>query len=75
MNGPRDYNTEGIKLVRGREVSYDITYMQNLKRNDTNELFTNQKPLNELMLTRKERWEEGIGSLGLTGTHCYIQNG
>ena len=53
MNGPRDYNTEGIKLVRGREVSYDITYMQNLKRNDTNELFTNQKPLNELMLTRK----------------------
>ena len=38
MNGPRDYNTEGIKLVRGREVSYDITYMQNLKRNDTNEL-------------------------------------
>ena len=72
MNGPRDYNTEGIKLVRGREVSYDITYMQNLKRNDTNELFTNQKPLNELMLTRKERWEEGIGSLGLTFKYCCI---
>ena len=72
MNGPRDYNTEGIKLVRGREVSYDITYMQNLKRNDTNELFTNQKPLNELMLTRKDRWEEGIGSLGLTFKYCCI---
>ena len=72
MNGPRDYNTEGIKLVRGREVSYDINYMQNLKRNDTNELFTNQKPLNELMLTRKERWEEGIGSLGLTFKYCCI---
>ena len=72
MDGPRDYNTEGIKLVRGREISYDITYMQNLKRNDTNELFTNQKPLNELMVTRKERWEEVIGSLRLTFKYCCI---
>ena len=75
MNGPRDYNTVGIKLVRERELSYDITYMQNLKRNDTNELFTKQKPLNELMVTREERWEEAIGSLGLTFKYYCILNG
>ena len=39
MDGPRDYNTEGNNLVREREIPYDITYMQTLKRNDTNELF------------------------------------
>ena len=75
MDGPRDYNTEGNNLVREREIPYDITYMQTLKRNDTNELFfTKQKPLNELgkLVIRKERWEEGIGSLGLTFKYCCI---
>ena len=33
----RDYHTKGSKLERERQISYDITYMQNLK-NDTNEL-------------------------------------
>ena len=36
MDGPRDCHTEWNKLEK--EISYDITYMQNLKRNDTNEL-------------------------------------
>ena len=36
MDGPGDCHTEGIKS--DSEVSYDITYMQNLKRNDTDEL-------------------------------------
>ena len=38
MDGPRDCYTEWSKTDRGREIAYDIPYMWNLKRNDTNEL-------------------------------------
>ena len=38
MDGPRDCLTEWSKSDREREISYDIPYIQNLKRNDTNEL-------------------------------------
>ena len=37
MDGPRDCHTEWSKSDRERELSYDIAYMWNLKRNDTNE--------------------------------------
>ena len=36
MDVPRDCHTEWSKSDRG-EILYDIPYMQNLKRNDTNE--------------------------------------
>ena len=36
MDGPRDYHAKGSKLNRERQISYDITYMQNLKY-DTDE--------------------------------------
>ena len=36
MDGSRDCHTESIKS--DGEVSYDVSYMQNLKRNDTDEL-------------------------------------
>ena len=37
MDGPRDFHTEGSKSDREGEIAYDIPYIQNLKRNDTNE--------------------------------------
>ena len=36
MDRPRDYYTS--KPDRERQISYDITYMQNLKKTNTNEL-------------------------------------
>ena len=36
LNEPRDCHTEWRQSDRG-EILYDITYLQNLKRNDTNE--------------------------------------
>ena len=37
MGGPRHCHTEQSKSDREREILYDIAYMWNLKRNDTNE--------------------------------------
>ena len=37
MDRPRDCLTEWSNSDRGREISYDIPYMWNLKRNDANE--------------------------------------
>ena len=37
MDGSRDYLTKWTKSYQ-RQVSYDITYMWNLYKNDTNEL-------------------------------------
>ena len=41
MDGPRDYQTKWSKSDRERQISYDITnitYMWNIKKNDTNGL-------------------------------------
>ena len=38
MEGHRDSHTEWSKSEKEREISYDIPYMQNVKRNDTNGL-------------------------------------
>ena len=37
MDAPRDYHTKRSKSDRERQISYDITYMWNLKY-DTNKL-------------------------------------
>ena len=47
MDGPRDCHTEWSKSDREGEISYDISHMWNLKRNDTNEL-TKQKETHRL---------------------------
>ena len=43
MDGPRDYHTKCIKSDRERQISYDITYMWNLKKMLQMNLFTKQK--------------------------------
>ena len=53
MDGPRECHTESD---REGEISYDIPYMWNLKRNDTNELIYIRQRLtgsdNELMVAQ-----------------------
>ena len=65
IDGPRDCHTEWIKSDREREISYDITYMQNLKRNDTNECIyktetDSQTYRMNLWLPVGEGWRERI---------------
>ena len=38
MDGPRDYQTKKSKSDKERQISYDIAYTQDLKKNETNEL-------------------------------------
>ena len=38
MDGPRNSHTEWSKSVRERQISYDNTYMWNLKKKGANEL-------------------------------------
>ena len=61
-------------------MSYDVTYMQNLKRNDTDELIYKTERDSDLKNTvmvagvRDVRKGQG-GSVASTWTHCYILNG
>ena len=43
VDGPRDYHTKRSKSDRETQISYDITYMLNLKKMIQMNLFTNQK--------------------------------
>ena len=55
MDGPRDCHIEWSKSDRERELSHDMPYMRNLKRNDTKELIyktkTDSDLENEFMVT------------------------
>ena len=59
MDGPRECHIEWSKSDREGELSYDIPYMWNLKRNDTNEL-TKQKETHRLKAWTYGCWGEGI---------------
>ena len=77
MDGPRDCHTEWSKSERERQISYDITYMWNLKKGYKWTYLQNRNRLtdseNKLKVTKGERWGEGeIRKLGLTYTHYYI---
>ena len=67
MDGPRDYHTKWSKSERERQVSYDITYMWNLKKGYKWTYLQNRnRPTdieNKLMVTKGERW--GRDKLGV----------
>ena len=69
IDGPRDYHTRWIKSDRERQISYDITYMWNLKKWYKWTYLQNRNRHtdieNKLTVTKGER---GWGSLGLTDT-------
>ena len=83
MGGHRDCHNEQRKTEKEKYHMTGFLYMQNLKRNYTNEqtnLFTKQKQTHRLREkiygcqgVRSE--EKESGSLGLTCKHCYIKNG
>ena len=58
MDEPGDYHLN--KSDRERQISYDIAYMQNLKKNDTN-LFTKQKQTHRRREQTYGYWGEGWG--------------
>ena len=71
IGGPRGSHTEQSNSDREREISYDIPYMWNFKRYNTDEL-TKQRLTdleNELMVARGKAQ---LGSLAWTCTQCYI---
>ena len=59
MDGPRDDHTMRSKSDRERQISYAITYVQNLKKMIQMNLFTKQKQTHRL----RER------------TYCYLGKG
>ena len=60
------------------EILYDIPYMWNLKRNDTNELPYKSERDSQSYKTnlwlREGGGKRSLGSLGRSCTYCYIQN-
>ena len=83
MGGHRDSHTEQRKIEKEKYHTTDFLYMQNLKRNDTNEqmnLFTEQKQTHRLRektygCQRVRSGEKEVGRLGLMCKRCYIKNG
>ena len=59
MDEPRECHTEWSKSDTEGEISYDIPYMWNLKRSDTNE-FTKQKEIHRL-----RTWTYGFQGEGI----------
>lgn len=62
-----------------RQIAYEIIYLQKLKTKNNTDVLDNKRKNkftdleNEPAVTRVGRGEGGhLGSLGLTGIHCYI---
>ena len=64
MDGPRNYPTKWNKSEREIQISYDITYMWNLKNNDRKELIYKTETdshRKQTMVTKRERCGEWGG--------------
>ena len=58
MGGPRGCHTEWTISDREGDILYDICYIQNIKRKDTNELMKYKQ------IRRADLWSLGEGSIG-----------
>ena len=76
-----DLQTVVLSEVREGEISYDIPYMWNPKRNDIGDLTYKTKrdsqtqKTNAWLLEEKDGGKGQLRSLGWTYIHCCIQNG
>ena len=59
MDGPKDCHTEWSKSDRKGEISYDVSYMWNLKRRDKNELTCKVERERINLWLLGERYREG----------------
>jgi len=69
-----------VKSEIERQISHNITYMWNLKEDDTNEVIykteTDSDRENKLVTARGRGLREGWSEyLGLADANCYIENG
>ena len=71
MDGPRDYHTKWSKSERERQMSYDITYVWNLKY-DTKELIYETETDSQTHSTRQRVRERQMKSVGLADISYYI---
>ena len=69
MNGPREGHTERSKSEREGEISYDVPYMWNLKRKDTNGLTYKTGRLTDLEYELMVAGRRGY--LGSSGGHVH----
>ena len=78
MDGPGDYHTKWSKSDRERQISYDITYMWNLKNKRYKQTYIQDRnrPTDMENLWWPTGKGGGGGSLGLTCMiHSNIENG
>ena len=75
IDGPRDYHTKWSKSDRERQISYDIAYMQYLKKMIQMHLFTKQKQTHRLREWTYGYWGgkvEGMDRLGVWDQHVHM---
>ena len=59
MDGSREHHTKWSKPERERQIPYDIAYMWNLKKNDTNELIYKTAQWTQKTNLRHYQWGQG----------------
>ena len=74
MDRPRDCHTKWSKSDRERQISYDITYMWNLKKMVQMNLFTKQKQTHKhgKQAYGYQRGKVGRDKLGVWDWHIHI---
>ena len=76
MDGSRNYHTKWTKPDRERQISYDVTYMWNLKKKKKGYKWAylqNRNRHTDIQNKRIQRIRRGkIRNLGLMDTHYYM---